>query len=346
MKKNLKYKIQKLAQQKDKTLIELGKELKNSNIIELKKLESYTSLKLIEKELSQLKADLNKSEEATHKLNELYKKNKDYTAREKHILKAYETKLKKIIEIIINKYPNNLSMILEHNLDFIKSALAKYKYKTTEIINCKEKINFFKKLIINIKLMLKEKRNKTNIKKMSKEFENKILKQYLESENLEETVNEFIENKDLSTEIIEEYKLITEMQTEILKINNEIKHANTTNNMHNKNKIKRTINIVQFKKESILKKIAEEFVELSQTEKGLNKTGTINSSLETIKNLNKQISKLNKELIKEIKKSEIIKIQIKMQQLIKHKESIEIKLNELNSKIETIQNEIDELDNQ
>lgn len=85
---------------------------------------------------------------------------------------------------------------------------------------------------------------------------------------------------------------------------------------------------------------------MSKTEKGLNKNGTINSLLETIKNINQQISKLNDALIKAIKIEEIAKVRTKMQQLIKNKESIETKLNELNSKIETIQNEIDELDNQ
>ncbi|WP_024654051.1 hypothetical protein [Borrelia persica] len=346
MTKNLKSKIQKLNIQRDQKLIELGKELKNSNIIELKKLESYISLKLIDKEISQLKANLNKAEENENKLNALYKKNKEYKERERHILKEHKLKLKKSIAIIINKYPNNLSTILEYKLHFTKSILAKHKYKTTEIINYKEKVNFFKKLVMNIKLIIKEIINKTNIQKMAKEFEKKILKKYLESENLENIVNEFIENKDLSTEIIEEYKLINEMQTEISKINDEIKLANKTNNIHNKNKIKQTINIVQLKKESILKKIAEEFVEMSKTEKGLNKNGAINSHLEIIKDLNKQILRLNSELIKEIKKSEIIKIKTNMQQLIKNKESIETKLNELNLKIETIQKEIDELDNQ
>ncbi|AAX16728.1 hypothetical protein [Borrelia hermsii] len=344
--KTLKSKIKKLIPQRDKKLVELGKALKNSNVIELKKLESYTSLKLIEKEISQLKANLNKAEDDESKLKELYKKEKDYKESKKHILKGYEIKLKKITEIIINKYPNNLSAILEYKMNFAKSALQKHKYKITEITKFNEKINFFKKLIINTKLILKNIINKINIKKIAKEFEKKILKEHLFSENLENLVDEFVGNKELSKEIIEKYKLMNEIQSEIVKINNAIKHKNIKDNINIRNKVERAINVAQINKELILKKIAEEFFEMSKTEKGLNKNGTINSLLETIKNINQQISKLNDALIKAIKIEEIAKVRTKMQQLIKNKESIETKLNELNSKIETIQNEIDELDNQ
>ncbi|AGT27207.1 hypothetical protein [Borrelia miyamotoi] len=343
--KDLKCKIQKLILEKDKKLVELGKVLKNNNTIELKKLESHTSLKLIEKEISQLKINLSKTEDNENKLKELYKKIQNYKENKKHILKTYETKLKKIIEIIINKYPNNLSSILEHKMNITKSILAKYKYRKTEIIKFNEKVNFLKKFMINIKLMLKAIINQINIKKIGKEFEKKILKEHLFSENLEKLVNEFIESKDLSREIIEEYKLMNGIQEEIIKISTKIKNKRTKENINNKNKIENAINIVQTNKEAILKKIAEEFVEMSKTEKGLNKSGAINSLLETIKKLNQQISKLNEDLVKAIKMKEIEKVQKRMQQLISNKESIENKLNTLNSKIETIKNEIDELDN-
>ncbi|AHH10372.1 hypothetical protein bcCo53_000207 [Borrelia coriaceae] len=344
--KDLKSKIQKLITERDKKLVELGKTLKDSNVIELKKLKAYTSLKLIEKEISQLKASLNKAEDNENKLKELYKKVKGYKESKKHILKAYEKKLKKITEIIINKYPNNLSAILEYKMNFTKSILEKHKDKTTEIIKFNKKNNFFKRLIINIKLILKAIINKINIKKMSKEFEKKILKEHSSSENLENLIDEFIDNKDLSKEVIEKYKLIDEIQTEITKINNEIKYKNIKENTNNKNKIKCAINVAQTNKELIFKKIAEEFVEISKTEKRLNKTGTINSLLKTINDLNQQISKLNEDLIKAIQIDEILKVQTKMQQLIKNKESIENQLKELTSKIESIQNKIDELDNQ
>ncbi|BCR19167.1 hypothetical protein BmHoA_00218 [Borrelia miyamotoi] len=343
--KDLKFKIQKLILEKDKKLVELGKALKNNNTIELKKLKSYTSLKLIEKEIAQLKINLNKTEDNENKLKELYKKIQNYKENKKHVLKTYETKLKKIIEIIINKYPNNLSSILKHKMNITKSILAKYKYSKTEIIKFNEKVNFFKKFMINIKLMLKAIINQINIEKIGKEFEKKIIKEHLFSENLEKLVNEFIESKDLSREIIEEYKLMNEIQEEIIKISSKIKNKRTKENINNKNKIENAINIVQTNKEAILKKIAEEFVEMSKTEKGLNKSGAINSSIETIKKLNQQISTLNENLVKAIKMKEIEKIQTRMQQLISNKESIENKLNTLNSKIETIKNEIDELDN-
>ncbi|ASQ29019.1 hypothetical protein CDQ96_01025 [Borrelia miyamotoi] len=343
--KDLKCKIQKLILEKDKKLVELGKVLKNNNTIELKKLESYTSLKLIEKEISQLKINLSQTEDNENKLKELYKKIQNYKENKKHVLKTYETKLKKIIEIIINKYPNNLSSILEHKMKITKSILAKYKYRKTEIIKFNEKVNFLKKFMINVKLMLKTIINQINIKKIGKEFEKKILKEHLFSENLEKLVNEFIESKDLSREIIEEYKLMNGIQEEIIKISTKIKNKRTKENINNKNKIENAINIVQTNKEAILKKIAEEFVEMSKTEKGLNKSGAINSLLETIKKLNQQISKLNEDLVKAIKMKEIEKVQTRMQQLISNKESIENKLNTLNSKIETIKNEIDELDN-
>ncbi|AHH09730.1 Hypothetical protein BPA_0074101 [Borrelia parkeri SLO] len=96
--KDIKSKIQELIPQRDKKLVELGKVLKNSNVIELKKLKSYTSLKLIEKEISQLKASLNKIEDNESKLKELYKKVKDYKKSKKHILKAYEKNLKKLLK--------------------------------------------------------------------------------------------------------------------------------------------------------------------------------------------------------------------------------------------------------
>ncbi|BCR20820.1 hypothetical protein [Borrelia miyamotoi] len=345
MVKDLKFKIQKLILEKDKKLVELGKVLKNNNTIELKKLESYTSLKLIEKEISLLKISLSKTEDNENKLKELYKKIQNYKENKKHVLQTYETKLKKIIEIIINKYPNNLSSILEHKMNITKSILAKYKYRKTEIIKCNEKVNFFKKFMINIKLMLEAIINQIDIKTIGKEFEKKILKEHLFSENLAKLVNEFIESKDLSREIVEEYKLMNGIQEEIIKISSKIKNKRTKENINNKNKIENAINIVQTNKEAILKKIAEEFVEVSKTEKGLNKSGAINSSLETIKKLNQQISKLNKDLVKAIKMKEIEKVQARMQQLISNKESIENKLNTLNSKIETIKNEIDKLDN-
>ncbi|AHH08174.1 hypothetical protein baBA2_000204 [Borrelia anserina] len=346
MTKDLKFKIHKLMLERDKKLVELGKVLKNNNIIELKKLESYTSLKLIEKEISQLKSNLNKAEDNESQLKELHQKVRTYKESKKHILKAYQIKLKKIIEIIINKYPNNLSLILEYKMNFTKSTLENHKYKTTEIIKFNEKINFLKKLSMNIKFMLKDIINKINMAKMAKEFEKKILKEHLFSENLKKLVDEFVGNKDLSKEIIEEYRLMNEIQAEIIKTNNEIKHKNLKDNTKNKNKIEHAINAMQTNKELILKRIAEEFIEMSKTEKGLNKTGTINSLLEVIKNINQQISKLNKNIIKTTKIEEITKMKVKMQQLIKNKESIEIKLNTLNSKIETIQNEIDKLDNQ
>ncbi|QFP42102.1 hypothetical protein F9Y90_03200 [Borrelia miyamotoi] len=343
--KDIKFKIQKLILEKDKKLVELGKMLKNNNTIELKKLKSYTSLKLIEKEISQLKINLSKTEDNENKLKELYKKIQNYKENKKHVLKTYETKLKKIIEIIINKYPNNLSSILEHKMNITKSILAKYQYRKTEIIKFNEKVNFLKKFMINIKLMVKAIINQINIKKIGKEFEKKILKEHLFSENLEKVVNEFIESKDLSREIIEEYKLMNGIQEEIIKISSKIKNKKTKENINNKNKIENAINTVQTNKEAILKKIAEEFVEMSKTEKGLNKSGAINSSLETIKKLNQQISKLNEDLVKAIKMKEIKKVQARIQQLISNKESIESKLNTLNLKIETIKNEINELDN-
>ena len=343
---DLKSKIQKLILERDKKLVELGKVLKNNNVIELKKLESYTSLKLIDKEISNLKINLSKAEDNETKLKELYKKITNHKKNKKYIMQKYKMRLKKVIEILINQYPNNLSSILEYKINFTKSILEKYKNKKIEIIKFKKRINFLKKFIINVNLMLKSIINQINMKKMGKEFETKILKEYLFSENLEQLVNQFIENKDLSKEIIEEYKFINEIQSEIINIKSKIKHLKNKENTHNKNKIESAINIVQINKEAILKKIAEEFIEMSKTEKGLNKSGAINSLIETIKSLNQQISKLNITLLKTIKMEEIEKLQQNIKQLINNKESIEEKLNILNLKIENIQNEINELDNQ
>ncbi|WP_445435857.1 coiled-coil domain-containing protein [Candidatus Borreliella tachyglossi] len=345
--KDLKSKIQKLTLEKDKTLVELGKMLKNSNVIELKKLASYTSLKLIEKELSQLKVNLTRSEDNENKLKELHKNLKEYTISKKITLKIYKSKLIRIAEAIINNYPNNLKPILEYKMNFTKSMLEKHKYKITKTID-NEKIDFFKKLIKNIKIMLKAIINKIYIGKVAKEFEKRILKKYSSSENLEKLVNEFVENTDLNKELIEEFRLMNETHSSVIKINNDIKETKNQSikdKINNKHKIENDINFVQTNKDEILKRIAEEFIEMSKTDKGLSKIGTIGSLLQTIENLNQQISKLNEDLIKTIKIEEIATIQAKMQQLIKNKESIENKLNELNSKIRILQNEIDELDN-
>ncbi|WP_221037164.1 hypothetical protein [Borrelia sp. HM] len=343
---DLKSKIQKIISERDKKLVELGKILKNNNVIELKKLESYTSLKLIEKEISHLQIKLSQAEDNAIKLKELYQKITNHKKNKKYIMQTYEMKLKKVIEVIINQYPNNLSLISEYKMNFTKFILAKYKYKQIEIIKFNEKINFLKRFMRNINSMLKSIINQINIKTIEKEFETKILKKYLFSESLEQMVNKFIENQDLSKEIIEEYRLINEIQSEIINTKSKIKHHKTKENIHNQNKIESTINIVQINKEAILKKIAEEFIEMSKTEKGLNKSGAINSLLESIKALNQQISKLDTTLIKTIKIEEVEKIQQNIKQLISNKESIEDKLKALNSKIEAIQNEINELDNQ
>ncbi|QMU99015.1 hypothetical protein F0310_01020 [Borrelia sp. A-FGy1] len=346
---NLKSQIQKLRLEKYKKLTELGKTLKNSNVIELKKLPSYASLKLIEKELTQLRTNLSKAEDNENKLKELYKNLKDCKFAQKNILKVYKNKLTKTIESLINHYPKNLQSILEYKLDFTKSMLEKHEDKTKETTNPNKNLNLLKKCIIHITLVIKEILNKINIGKVEKEFEKKILREHLSSENLEKLINKFIENKNLTKELIEEFRLINKAQTSLTTINDTIKETRNKsikNKINNKNKIENKISIVEINKKNVLKKIAEEFIEMTKTEKGLSKTGAINSLLQQIENLNQQIIKLNEELVKTIKREEIYTIKEKMKQLIRNKESIENKLNKLNSKIEIIKNEIDELDNQ
>ena len=325
--KNLKSQIQKLNLERDKKLTELGKMLKNSNVIELKQLASYTSLKLIEKELTQLRTNLSKAEDNENKLKELYKNLKAYKNAQKNIIKAYKIKLIKIVEALINHYPKNLQSIIEYKLDFTKSMLEKHEYKTTEITNPNENPNFIKKFIANTILTIKDILNKINIGKVAKEFEKKILKEHLSTENLENLVNEFIENKDLSKELIEEFRLMNESQTSVITINDtikETKNKSIKDKINNKNKIENKISIVETNKENVLKKIAEEFIEMTKTEKGLSKTGTINSLLQQIENLNQQILKLNEELAKTIKTDEIATIKAKIQQLIKTKNQLKI----------------------
>ncbi len=61
--KKIKSEISLLKLEKEKSLIELGKVLKNNNVVELKNLKHYPNLKLAEKELYQMKSNLSKSEE-------------------------------------------------------------------------------------------------------------------------------------------------------------------------------------------------------------------------------------------------------------------------------------------
>ncbi len=72
--KKIKSEINLLKIEKDKNLIELGKILKNNNIVELKNLNHYPNLKLVEKELYQMKSNLSKSEENENILKNLNKK--------------------------------------------------------------------------------------------------------------------------------------------------------------------------------------------------------------------------------------------------------------------------------
>ncbi|UGQ15909.1 hypothetical protein [Borrelia sp. RT5S] len=348
MVKNLKSKIQEIELERSKKLAELGRTLRSSNVIELKQLVSYTSLKLIEKELAQLKANLGKAEDSENKLKELYKNLTNCKAVRKNILKAYKIKLTKAIGALINNYPKNLQLILEYKMNFTKSILEKSEHKNPEIIKPNERPNFFEKLIGNVALVIRNILNKVNMGKIAKEFEKKILKEYLSSESLENLVNEFVENRELSGELIEEVRLMNEAGTSIATLTNtirETKNKSIKYKINNKNKIESKISVVETNKEDVLKKIGEEFIEMTKVEKGLNKVGSINPLLKQIENLDQQILELNKELAKTIRIDEIATIKAKMQQLIRHKESIENKLDKLNSKIKIIQDEIDELDN-
>ncbi|UER67406.1 hypothetical protein LKV13_01050 [Borrelia sp. BU AG58] len=348
MLKNLKSQIQKRNLERDKKLAELGKTLKNSNTIEIKQLASYTSLKLIEKELTQLKANLDKAEENENRLRELYKNLTNCKETQKNTLKAYKIKLKRTVEALINNYPKNLEPILEYKMNYTKSILEKDEYKMTEIASPNEKPNFFKKIIENIALVAKNILGRIHVRKIAKEFEKKILREHLSSENLENLVNEFIENEELSRELIEEIKLMNEARTNAATINDTIRKTKNKSikcNINNKNKIESRINVAETNKENILKKIAEEFIKMAKVEKGLSKAGATGPLLKQIESLDQQILELNKELEKTIKIDEIATIKAKMQQLVEDKKSIENKLNKLNSKVETIQNEIDELDN-
>ncbi|WKC57788.1 hypothetical protein [Borrelia sp. P9F1] len=348
MVKNLKSKIQEIELERTKKLSELGRALRSGNVIELKQLVSYTSLKLIEKELAQLKAELGKAEDIENKLRELYKNLKKCKDSQKNIFKAYRIKLTKTIVALINNYPKNLQPILEYKMNFTKSILEKNEHKKTEIIKPRGGPNFFEKIIGNVSLMIRNLLNNVNMRKIAKEFEKKILKEHLSSENLESLVNEFIENRELSVELIEEVRLMNETGTGIETLNDTIKETKNKSiryRINNKNKIESKINIVETSREDIFKKIGEEFIEMAKVEKGLSKAGSINPLLKQIENLNQQILELNKELTKTIKIDEIATIKTKMQQLIRNKESIENKLNKLNSRIKIIQDEIDELDN-
>lgn len=127
MMKKIKSEINLLKIEKDKNLIELGKILKNNNIVELKNLNHYPNLKLVEKELYQMKSNLSKSEENENILKNLNKKIYILKKEYKSTSKSYKKNLKEIAKTIIEIYPQNLELISKYNMNFSKLKLEKYK---------------------------------------------------------------------------------------------------------------------------------------------------------------------------------------------------------------------------
>ncbi|WP_187982773.1 coiled-coil domain-containing protein [Borreliella bavariensis] len=339
--KKIKSEISLLKVEKEKSLIELGKILKNNNIVELKNLNHYPNLKLAEKELCQMKSNLSKSEENENILKNLNKKIYILKTEYKSFNKSYKKKLKEIAKTIIEIYPQNLELISKYNMDFSKLKLE--KYKKIELVSDKTK-NPLKRIILKVNSVINNIINIINVCKISKEFEKQVFIKYYLSENFESIINEFSLNKKLNNVIIKEFKIINEIKTNIKNIKEEIKqiiHRSKKEKIYKKNQIKNEINAIVKNKENILKKIAEEFIETTKKEKIQAKTNTISTAIQKIEKTNQKILNLSNDLIKITKQEEIKNIQKKMQVLTKEKDKINNKLDALNSKIEVIQNELD-----
>lgn len=339
--KKIKSEISLLRAEKEKSLIELGKILKNNNIVELKNLNHYPNLKLAEKEFCQMKSNLSKSEENENILKNLNKKIYILKTEYKSVHKSYKKKLKEIAKTIIEIYPQNLELISKYNMDFSKLKLE--KYKKIELVSDKTK-NPLKGIILKINSVINNIINMINVCKISKEFEKQVFIKYYLSENFESIINEFSLNKKLNNVIIKEFKTINEIKTNIKNIKEEIKqiiYRSKKEKIYKKNQIKNEINAIVKNKENILKKIAEEFIETTKKEKTQAKTNTISTAIQKIEKTNQKILNLSNDLIKITKQEEIKNIQKKMQALTKEKDKINNKLDALTSKIEVIQNELD-----
>lgn len=339
--KKIKSEISLLKVEKEKSLIELGKILKNNNIVELKNLNHYPNLKLAEKELCQMKSNLSKSEENENILKNLNKNIYILKTEYKSINKSYKKNLKEIAKTIIEIYPQNLELLSKYNMDFSKLKLE--KYKKIELVSDKTK-NLLKRIILKVNSVINNIINMINVCKISKEFEKQVFIKYYLSENFESIINEFSLNKKLNNVIIKEFKIINEIKTNIKNIKEEIKqiiYRSKKEKIYKKNQIKNEINAIVKNKENILKKIAEEFIETTKKEKTQAKTNTISAAIQKIEKTNQKILNLSNDLIKITKQEEIKNIQKKMQVLTKEKDKINNKLDALTSKIEVIQNELD-----
>ncbi|WNY68438.1 hypothetical protein [Borreliella lusitaniae] len=340
--KKIKSKISLLKLEKEKSLIELGKILKNTNILELKNLNHYPNLKLAEKELYQMKSNLSKSEENENIVKNLNKKIYILKTEYKSVNKSYKKQLKEIAKTIIKIYPQNIELISKYNMNFSKLKLE--KYKTIELASDYKTKNFLQKVILKANSAINNIINMVNVCKISKEFEKQVFAKYYPSENFESIINEFLLNKKLSNSIVKEFKIINEIKTNIKSIKEEIKqiiYTSKKEKIYKKNQIKNKINAILKNKENILKKIAEEFIEITRKDKITTRTNAISAIIQEIEKINQKILNLSGDLIKRTKQEEIKNIQQKMQVLTKEKDKINHKLDALTSKIEAIQNELD-----
>ncbi|WNY62681.1 hypothetical protein RAC47_01045 [Borreliella carolinensis] len=340
--KKIKSEINLLKIEKEKSLIELGKILKNNNIVELKNLNHYPNLKLVEKELYQMKSNLSKSEETENILKNLNKKIYILKKEYKSNSKSYKKNLKEIAKTIIEIHPQNLELISKYNMNFSKLKLE--KYKKIELASEHKTKNYLQKIMLKVNSAINNIIHMINVYKISKEFEKRVFTKYYSSENFESIINEFSLNKKLNNVIVKEFKIMNEIKTNIKNIKEEIKEIISTSKkekIYKKNKIKNEINAITKNKENILKKIAEEFIETTKKDTITAKSTAISSIIQKIEKINQKILNLNNDLIKTTKQEEIKNIQQKMQILTKEKNKINNKLDALTSKIEAIQNELD-----
>lgn len=139
-------------------------------------------------------------------------------------------------------------------MDFSKLKLE--KYKKIELVSDKTK-NPLKRIILKVKSAINNIINMINVCKISKEFEKQVFIKYYLSENFESIINEFSLNKKLNNAIIEEFKIINEIKTNIKNIKEEIKqiiYRSKKEKIYKKNQIKNEINAIVKNKENILKK--------------------------------------------------------------------------------------------
>ncbi len=170
------------------------------------------------------------------------------------------------------------------------SKLKLEKYKKIELASDHKTKNYLQRIMLEVSSTINNIINMINVYKISKEFEKQVFTKYYPSENFESIMNEFSLNKKLNNVIVKEFKIINEIKTNLKNIKEEIKEIISTSKKKNiqKEYNKNEINVITKNKENILKKIAEEFIEITKKDKMTAKTNAISSIIQKIEKINQK----------------------------------------------------------